>query len=209
MEPSKGSTPPATRFVGQSPPNLTRWHPAADGRSGSLRPAEDTPGRPRAELPSPCKLGSAKCLEPLHRTAEMHDRQVVARGLFIAGGDATEGLERVEEHLDQIALAVQLLVVATDFSPRRVRRDDVLHAARLDGVANVAGVVAGVGDTSLATGVRDERGRYGRLVLLPRRQLHVQRSAPEIYDRVELGRKASTRASQSIASEPPFPPAAS
>jgi hypothetical protein len=26
---------------------------------------------------------------------------------------------------------------------------------------------------------------------------------------VELGRKASTRASQSIASEPPFPPAAS
>jgi len=28
------------------------WHPAADGRSGSLRPAEVTPGRPRAELPS-------------------------------------------------------------------------------------------------------------------------------------------------------------
>jgi hypothetical protein len=26
------------------------WHPAADGRSGSSRPSEDTPGRPRAEL---------------------------------------------------------------------------------------------------------------------------------------------------------------
>jgi hypothetical protein len=30
--------------------SVVAWHPAADGRSGSSRPAEITPGRPRAEL---------------------------------------------------------------------------------------------------------------------------------------------------------------
>ena len=64
----------------------------------------------------------------------------------------------------------------------------------------MASIVAGVGDTGLAGGLRDESVSDGGFVLLARRQLDVERTTLEVYDRVELGRKTSTRASQSIAS---------
>jgi len=73
----------------------------------------------------------------------------------------------------------------------------------------MASIVAGISDTGFAGGLCDESPSDGGFVLLAWRQLDVERAALEVYDRVELGRKASTRASQSIASKPPFPPAAS
>lgn len=73
----------------------------------------------------------------------------------------------------------------------------------------MASIVAGIGDTGFAGGLRDESPSDGGFVLLAWRKFEVERAALEVYDRVELGRKTSTRASQSIASEPPFPPAAS
>jgi len=114
----------------------------------------------------------------------------------------------VEEDLDELALAVELLVVAKNLSARWIRRDDVLHPASADGLADVAGVVARVRNAGLAASVLDERLRDRCLVLLTGRELDVKRPPLEVYDGVELGCKASTRMSQSIASEPPFPPAA-
>jgi hypothetical protein len=139
----------------------------------------------------------------------MDDGQVVARRFLVAGGDAAERLERVEEDLDEISVAIQLLVVATNAPPGGIRRDDIFHATGADGATDMASIIAGVGDTGLACGLRNERPSDRGFMLLAGRQLDVERATFEIYDRVELGRKASTRASQSIASQPPFPPAAS
>ena len=192
--------------------SVVAWHPAADGRSGSSRPAANTPGTGRApSFPPLTGLASSSrsALEPNQRAGKMDDGQVVTSCLLVAGGDAAARFERVEEDLDEIAVAVQLLVVATNVSPRGIGRDDVFHAAGADGATDMASIVAGVGNTGVASGLCDERRRDGGFVLLARGQLDVERTTLEIYDRVELGRKASTRASQSIASEPPFPPAAS
>ena len=117
----------------------------------------------------------------------MDDGQVVAGRLFVAGGDAAARLERVEEDLDEIAVAVELLVVATNVSARGIGRDDVFHATCADGAADMASIVAGVGDAGVACGLRDERSGNGGFVLLARRQFNVERTTLEIYDRVELG----------------------
>ena len=115
----------------------------------------------------------------------------------------------MEEDLDEVPMPVQLRVVAPYSSTRGIGWDDVVHTVAADGSTDVASIVAGIRDASLALRVLDERRSHGRFVLLSRSQRDVERSPLEIYDRVELGRKTSTRASQSIVSEPPFPPAAS
>jgi hypothetical protein len=57
--------------------------------------------------------------------------------------------------------------------------------------------------------VLDQVLRFRRVVLLAGREDDVKRLPFAGGDRVELGRKTSSRAAQSIASDPPFPPAAS
>jgi hypothetical protein len=57
--------------------------------------------------------------------------------------------------------------------------------------------------------VRKQLFSGDHLVTLARRQRDVDRPRFRIDDGVELGRKASSRAAQSIASDPPFPPDAS
>jgi hypothetical protein len=57
--------------------------------------------------------------------------------------------------------------------------------------------------------VLDQVLRFCRVVLLAGREDDVKRLPFGGCNRVELGRKTSSRAAQSIASDPPFPPAAS
>jgi hypothetical protein len=124
----------------------------------------------------------------------MDDGQVVAGGLLVAGSDAPKGLERVEADLDEIAVAIELLVVAANLRPGRVRGNDVLAAAVVDGLPNMPGVVARIGDARTPLGLLKERMRHGRLVLLPRRQLDVQRQAFQVDDRVDFGRSTQKQA---------------
>ena len=55
----------------------------------------------------------------------------------------------------------------------------------------------------------DKHAGHGRFVLLAGGQLDVERLALYVDDRMDFGRKTSSRAAQSIGLEPPFPPAAS
>jgi hypothetical protein len=57
--------------------------------------------------------------------------------------------------------------------------------------------------------VLDQMFRFGRVVLLARREDDVKRFAFACRDRMDLGGKTSSRTAQMIASDPPFPPAAS
>jgi hypothetical protein len=57
--------------------------------------------------------------------------------------------------------------------------------------------------------VADQSLCFGRVVVLAGREDNVQGLAFGRRDGVDFGRKASSRAAQSIASDPPFPPAAS
>lgn len=115
----------------------------------------------------------------------------------------------MEEALDQISLGIERAVLRPFAKPVRVRSDDrdLLGSSNLSD--DLVGIVASIGDHGLARHVFEQALGNGRFMLLPRCQLDVRRLAVCRRDRVELGRKTSCRAAQSISLDPPFPPAAS
>jgi len=68
----------------------------------------------------------------------------VLRRLLESGGEASKALQVVEEHLDQIPLAVRLAIESRLATARRIRVDDGHHAPLSDTVADSVGVVARV-----------------------------------------------------------------
>jgi len=136
------------------------------------------------------------------------DGEEVGCRLLVASRDGAKALEAMEEALDHVPQPEEL-PVDTVLGVRWVRRDDGLHAPLFDSLADLARVVAGVSDEGAALGVLKELQRFSRFVRLPRSQRDVERLAFRVRDRVDFGRKASSRTAQSIASAPPFPPEAS
>ena len=87
--------------------------------------------------------------------------------------------------------------------------DDRLHSLGSNGLSERVRVVAGVADECLAASVREKLVGGDHLVPLAGRERDVDRPRFRVDDGVELGRKTSSRAAQSIALDPPFPPDAS
>ena len=75
--------------------------------------------------------------------------------------------------------------------------------------SEVIGVVAGVTDERVALRVIEQLEGRNHFVALSRRQRDVERPRFRVDDRVDLGRKTSTRVSNSVALDPPLPPDAS
>src|SRR5690606_36239392 len=79
-------------------------------------------------------------------------------------------------------------------------------SSRID---QVIGVVTGVSDELLAVSIFEEVSSHRGVVALVWSQLDMQRLPRHGYYCVDLRRKASSRATQSVSLDPPFPPAAS
>ena len=75
------------------------------------------------------------------------------RRLLEPGGETSEALQVVEEHLDQVALAVGLAIESWLLAVRRIRVDDRLHPLLSDTVADGVRVVARVRYERFAPGV--------------------------------------------------------
>lgn len=149
-------------------------------------------------------------IEPLEYARHVNDGEEVARGLFIAAGDCPEAFDVMEEALDIAAKAVEVTILASPIVlAAGIHRDDGLHAPSSYGVDDPVGVVARICDERFAGRMLDERFSLDGIVLLAGGQDDVERLALRVRERVDLGRKASSRTAQSIASDPPFPPAAS
>ncbi len=116
----------------------------------------------------------------------------------------------MEEDLDAIALGVPLSVQARLFLARGVRVDDRLDLARFQLSADCIRIVACVGYERFATGVVcDDRLGDGRLVLLPRADFDVKGAPFRIDERVDFRGEPTSRTTQRITDDPPFPPDAS
>src|SRR5258707_1884665 len=116
----------------------------------------------------------------------------------------------MEEALDVSAKTIEGARLATPVVLARwVHGDDGLHASSANCADDRIGIVPGVGDESFAGRVVDQSLRFRRVVLLAGREDDVKGFAFGRRDRVDLGGKTSSRTAQSIASDPPFPPAAS
>lgn len=139
----------------------------------------------------------------------MDESEVARAGLVEARRDSSEALEVVEEDLDEVARAIQLAVLRNRAFAFRLRADDGLDPARLQLGAERVRVIAGVSDQRVAASVVEELRRGDQFVSFAGSQRDVDRPAFGIDDRVDLGRKTSSRASQSILLDPPLPPDAS
>lgn len=141
----------------------------------------------------------------------MDDGKEVGGRLLITGGDCSKAFEAMKEALDSIANPIEPLVGAALNRTRRVRGNDRLHSHRPGSLADFGRVVARIGDASFAVCVGKKVRSFGDLVGLPWSQRDVERLGflGGGRDCVDFGRKTSSRTAQSIASDPPFPPAAS
>ncbi len=84
-----------------------------------------------------------------------------------------------------------------------------LHSPAPHGGAKSVRVVTRIRDHRLAVSLREQLVGHHHFVALARREREVERAALGVDDGVELCRNASSRASQSIAFDPPLPPDAS
>jgi hypothetical protein len=116
----------------------------------------------------------------------------------------------VEEAFDAKAVSIEFRVESSPIPlPRRVTADDGLLAASADFASESVGVLARVGDESLAVGVREKLVGGDHVVTVARCQRDVERAPFEVDDRVDLRGESSSTTTQTIDEDPPFPPAAS
>lgn len=129
--------------------------------------------------------------------------------LVVAGGDASEVFEFVEEPLDQIALAIERGIDAVPDLAVLLGRDVGLGAMLGDQIADRLGVVAAVADRVLR---RVEAGQQvGNASLvggLTGGEQELDRQAAAIDHDVNLGAQSATRTTDGVIRAPFFPPAA-
>ena len=148
-------------------------------------------------------------IEPHRDAGDVDDGEEVGGGLVIASGNGTESFEGMEPAFNHVAKAIELPVQAPSPWMRGVLGHNGLHAAGSNGFVDLLAGVARVGDGCPATSMVQELLGLRGLVAMSLGQRDVEGLPLRRGDRVNLGRKASSRAAQMIASDPPFPPAAS
>lgn len=148
-------------------------------------------------------------IDPHPDAGDVDEGKKVSGGLLIASPQAAEAFESMEEFLDQVAKTEELPVLGQRSGPLRLRRDDWLQAEELEQVAKPIRVVARVGNAGGSNGMEQKVVGFRQLVPLPRGELDVSGSSLSVDEGMNLRRKTSSRVSQSIVLDPPFPPAAS
>lgn len=134
----------------------------------------------------------------------------VARERFVEpGGDASAALERVEAALDEIALAVELLVEPSLLRSLWSRGNDGFDISGFQPVENLVGVVGSVGQTESAGEIVEEVLCYWCFVALPRSEMNVQGTSFEVGDEVDLCGESAPGAAYRVFFGPPRPPLAS
>ncbi len=129
--------------------------------------------------------------------------------LVMAGRDASEVLEFVEEAFDEIALAVEVMGCGALLPAIPLGRDVGTRAMVGNELEDGAGVMAAVGDGVPGRLKAVKEGRHGSLVGgLARGDHEAPRQAKAVDDDVDFGAQPASRASDGVIRTPFFPPAA-
>ncbi len=127
----------------------------------------------------------------------------------MAGRDASEVLELVEEAFDVVALAVQVMGYRALLPAIPLGRDVGARAMVGNAFEDGAGVAVAVGDGVPGRLKAVKEGRHGSLVGgLARGEREAARQAKAVDDDVDFGAQPASRASDGVIRTPFFPPAA-
>ncbi len=128
---------------------------------------------------------------------------------MIAGRDASEVLELVEEAFDVVALAVQVMGCGAPLPAVPLGRDVGARAMVGNELEDGAGVAAAVSDGVPGRLKAVKQGQHGSLVGgLARGEREAARQARAVDDDVDFGAQPASRASDGVVRTPFFPPAA-
>lgn len=123
----------------------------------------------------------------------MDSGEEVLGGFFIAGCDASELFEEVEETLDEVALGVKREITFAAHFAVGFGWDHRLDSAHGQGFDEAVGVVTLVGDEDLRLDFGQQRFGLGDVVNLTAGQADRQRVAERVDDGVDLGRQPAAR----------------
>ena len=132
-------------------------------------------------------------------------------GAFLeARGNCAKALDVVKEDFNAVTLAVLFAVQTRLYISTGMGADDGLHLLRSNLRDDVVGVVGRVRDESLTLSVSSDYFFGNRAVmLLTRCEFDVKRAALGVDEGMDFGGEATSRTTQCILFDPPFPPEAS
>lgn len=133
---------------------------------------------------------------------EEDEASIIGQELVIAGGDAAELLQVVEEPLDEIAFFAKRLVVGERRAAIGFGRDDRLGRTRKDSLAQVIRVITLVGDDGFNLETFDEVMRLCDVVALPWPEKKPDGIAERVGGGVDLRAQSAPRSAQTLASAP-------
>lgn len=146
---------------------------------------------------------------PEARGREQDGGEEVSGRFVVAGRDAAEVLQLVEEAFDEIALSIDCAVDRALNLAVTAGRDMSPPAAAFDQIDQGASIISAIGDEIAAGFDLFDQCRCHRLVRrLARRQNDSHRQARLVDDGIDLGAQSSTRTANGVIRTPFFPPAA-
>ena len=139
----------------------------------------------------------------------MNSSQEIPGELVVSRGDAPEVFEPAKATFDDISAFVGAFVEAMDDDTVRFIGNYGLGAATNDFAAKLVAVIPFVGEER-AHGWRERQdiGRHSDIGILAWSQMHDDRPAERIAQRMDFCRAASARAADCLIVLPPFPPEA-
>lgn len=138
----------------------------------------------------------------------MNNSEIIASCFFVPRRKAPKMLHAIEENLYKMPLFVEFLVIVRSAAPGRMRANHSLHTVSLYGISDAPAIICSIGQEVLSLGVIYQFPGHAGLMALSRSERYMERLSECVYESVDFRRKTSSRASQSIALCPPFPPAA-
>ena len=132
----------------------------------------------------------------------MQSREEIACSFFVAGRDAAELFDEIEEALDEIAFGVEGEVAIERDLAIRFWRDDRLDGPDFEALNEAVGVVAFVAEEGLGLHFSRECFSLGDVVDLAAGEAERQWVAQGVDDHMDLGGRAAARAAYGLVETP-------
>ena len=158
---------------------------------------EEADARFRGQLPEPKDGGG-----------DGDDGEEIAGGLFVACGDAAELLELGEAAFDQVAFLVELAVERMLLRARWIVGDDGDSTGLGDGLAEVVGVVGGIGQHGGGPILAEQRCGLRHIATLTGSEDDPGRTPQAADGEVDLGAQTAAGSANGLILRPFFAPAA-
>ena len=140
--------------------------------------------------------------KPSERADQVNSGEIVAGGLFIAGGNASKVLDGIEEPLDEIALAIERKIAVPFDLAVRFRRDHRFDGAHFQALYEAVAIIALVAEERCGLDLSRECLCLRDVMCLSSSQVERKGISQGVDDGMDFRRQAAARAAYSLVLSP-------